>query len=71
MVTQVRCIKNNACSPNQTLVTVTDYCNDGGEWCGGGRVHFDLSGTAFGKMALPGQEDVLRNAGVLTIVYSE
>ncbi|KAA8533894.1 hypothetical protein F0562_031411 [Nyssa sinensis] len=65
---QVKCTTHRSCSGKPARVVITDSCPGGP--CLAESAHFDLSGTAFGAMAIPGQEDMLRNAGVLQIRYA-
>uniref|UniRef100_A0A7N0U9H3 Uncharacterized protein n=1 Tax=Kalanchoe fedtschenkoi TaxID=63787 RepID=A0A7N0U9H3_KALFE len=65
---EVKCTEHKACSGKPVRVVITDFCPGGP--CASESAHFDLSGTAFGAMAVPGLEDELRNAGVLTIRYA-
>ncbi|XP_062165445.1 putative expansin-B2 [Alnus glutinosa] len=65
---QVKCTKHPSCSGKPVRVVITDFCPGGP--CASGSAHFDLSGTAFGAMALSGEEDKLRDAGVLEILFA-
>ncbi|KAF3433177.1 hypothetical protein FNV43_RR24279 [Rhamnella rubrinervis] len=65
---QVKCTNHPSCSGKPATVVITDFCPGGP--CASGSAHFDLSGTAFGSMAIPGEEKKLRDAGVLEIRYA-
>ncbi|KAL5744232.1 hypothetical protein ACOSP7_027086 [Xanthoceras sorbifolium] len=67
---QVKCTKNEhpSCSGKGVRVVITDLCPGGP--CVSDSAHLDLSGTAFGALALPGQAEKLRTAGVLKIQYA-
>ncbi|KAF9589846.1 hypothetical protein IFM89_028781 [Coptis chinensis] len=65
---RVKCTNHPSCSGSPVRVVITDSCPGGP--CASDSAHFDLSGTAFGAMARPGQEEQLRGAGVLDISYA-
>ncbi|XP_051183716.1 expansin-B3 [Lolium perenne] len=63
---QIRCVAQNhpACSGVPETVIITDM-----NYFPVSRYHFDLSGTAFGAMALPGRNDQLRHAGIIDMQF--
>ncbi|KAJ9552403.1 hypothetical protein OSB04_016449 [Centaurea solstitialis] len=63
---QIKCSRKPFCSGKPITVTITDECPGK---CNDVPFHFDLSGTAFGAMASPGQADNLRNLGQVNILY--
>ncbi|KAL4580713.1 hypothetical protein LXL04_016915 [Taraxacum kok-saghyz] len=63
---QLKCNRQPYCSQNPITVTITDECPG---LCNSVPFHFDLSGTAFGAMANPGQADNLRDLGQVDIQY--
>ncbi|XP_072986386.1 expansin-B3-like [Typha latifolia] len=65
---QVKCTSHPACSGTPSTITITDACLGG--VCLDMPAHFDMSGTSFGSMALPGRSDELRHAGILRIQYA-
>ncbi|XP_022892136.1 putative expansin-B2 [Olea europaea var. sylvestris] len=65
---KIKCTKHPMCSGKPVRVVITDFCPGGP--CASESAHFDLSGTAFGSMAIPGEENKLRDAGVLQIRYA-
>uniref|UniRef100_A0A453P5X3 Expansin-like EG45 domain-containing protein n=1 Tax=Aegilops tauschii subsp. strangulata TaxID=200361 RepID=A0A453P5X3_AEGTS len=64
---KVRCLDRGICSRRAVTVIVTDECPGG--YCSLGRTHFDLSGAAFGRLAVAGHGGQLRNRGEISVVF--
>lgn len=64
---KVRCLDRAICARRAVTIIVTDECPGG--YCANGRTHFDLSGAAFGRMAVAGAGSRLRDRGELTVAY--
>ncbi|XP_068646103.1 expansin-B16-like [Aristolochia californica] len=64
---KVKCLDSRICSRRAVTIIVTDECPGG--YCAFGRTHFDLSGAAFGRMAVAGEGSQLRNRGELSVVF--
>jgi hypothetical protein len=64
-VTQIRCRKDKSCSGKAETVIITDM-----NYYPVSRYHFDLSGTAFGRLAKPGLNDKLRHSGIIDIEFT-
>ncbi|KAJ3678687.1 hypothetical protein LUZ60_002490 [Juncus effusus] len=64
----VKCTSHPACSGKPSTIVITDECLYGG--CADAPYHFDMSGIAFGSMAIAGQEDDLRHAGRLAVEFA-
>lgn len=64
---KVKCLDESICSRRAVTVIITDECPGG--YCSNGRTHFDLSGAAFGRMAVSGDGGELRNRGEISVIY--
>lgn len=64
---KVKCMDHNICSRRAVTVIITDECPGG--YCSAGHTHFDLSGAAFGRMAVAGYGNQLRNRGEIPVVF--
>ncbi|XP_074305144.1 expansin-B3-like [Silene latifolia] len=64
---KVRCLDKTICSKRAVTVIITDECPG----CSRTSAHFDLSGAAFGRMAVAGEGGHLRNRGILNIKYKK
>ncbi|MBA0586409.1 expansin-B3 [Gossypium raimondii] len=65
---KVRCLDKTICSRRAVTIIITDE-SPGNYGANIGRPHFDLSGAAFGHMAVHGRNTELRNRGELPVVY--
>ncbi|MCO5562416.1 hypothetical protein L7F22_016043 [Adiantum nelumboides] len=64
---QVKCL-GNGCSQGGLRVVITDECPGG--YCAFGRTHFDMSGSAFGRLALSHNDaPALLNEGLIHVLY--
>ncbi|KAL3565681.1 hypothetical protein D5086_033727 [Populus alba] len=59
---KVRCLDKSICSRRAVTIIVTDEC-PGGYLFPMATLTFDLSGAAFGRMAISGENGQLRNRG--------
>jgi len=62
---KVKCLDHSICAKRAVTVIVTDECPG----CPSDRTHFDLSGSAFGRMAFAGENGQLRNRGEIPVIY--
>ncbi|PPD87224.1 hypothetical protein GOBAR_DD15841 [Gossypium barbadense] len=65
---KVRCLDKSICSRRAVTIIITDE-SPGNYGANIGRPHFDLSGAAFGHMAVHGRNTELRNRGELPVMY--
>ncbi|KAH7653395.1 Expansin/Lol pI protein [Dioscorea alata] len=64
---KVKCGDPSICSRRPVTGIVTDECPGG--YCANGRLHFDLSGAAFSRMAVAGLGPQLRNRGEIPVFF--
>ncbi|RWV95652.1 hypothetical protein GW17_00041711 [Ensete ventricosum] len=64
---KVRCLDPAICSRRAVTVIITDECPGG--YCAAGHTHFDLSGAAFGRMAVAGEAGQLRDRGEISVIF--
>ncbi|CAL9091008.1 unnamed protein product [Musa textilis] len=64
---KVRCLDTAICSRRAVTVIITDECPGG--YCASGHTHFDLSGAAFGRMAVAGEAGQLRDRGEISVIF--
>ncbi|XP_059301351.1 expansin-B3-like [Lycium ferocissimum] len=62
---KVKCLDKSICSKRAVTVIITDESPQLTK----GLNHFDLSGSAFGRMAVSGRNGKLRNRGKITVIY--
>ncbi|CAM0956229.1 unnamed protein product [Alopecurus aequalis] len=62
---KIRCKKDQSCSGRTETVIITDM-----NYYPVAPFHFDLSGTAFGRLAKPGLNDKLRHSGIIDIEFT-
>ncbi|KAM0957286.1 hypothetical protein ACFX13_026069 [Malus domestica] len=62
---KIKCLDQSICSRRPVTIIVTDECPG----CSKGPAQFDLSGAAFGRMAVAGEGGLLRNQGELSVLY--
>ncbi|XP_062209522.1 expansin-B4-like [Phragmites australis] len=62
---KIKCTRHPACSGRTETVVITDM-----NYYPLAPYHFDLSGTAFGKLAKPGRNNDLRHAGIIDIQFT-
>ncbi|CAN8257509.1 unnamed protein product [Cochlearia groenlandica] len=65
---KVRCLDMSICSKRAVTIIVTDQSPPGPS-ARAKHNHFDLSGAAFGHLALPGHSQIFRNRGLINILY--
>ncbi|XP_028761636.1 expansin-B3 [Neltuma alba] len=62
---KVKCLDESMCSRRAVTVIITDECPG----CPSDQTHFDLSGAAFGRMAIAGEHGQLRDKGQIPVIY--
>lgn len=64
---KVKCVDESLCAKRAVTFVVTDECPGGP--CAFGRTHFDLSGSAFGRMAIADKTTAILNSGEIPVLY--
>ncbi|CAH2051123.1 unnamed protein product [Thlaspi arvense] len=65
---KVRCLDKTICSKRAVTIIVTDQ-SPSGPSARANHTHFDLSGAAFGHLAIPGHSRLMRNRGLISLRY--